>query len=107
MGERKRKHAVLAGFMASVIFLTAIPMPVLAEGQEPEMNTPGEEVFLSDLDWEWAYAGIRTDTTPMYGDKDQVPANAKKPKKDYRFDGNNVDMYISYDVNAKMYDCSG
>lgn len=104
MGERKRKHAVLAGVMASVIFLTAIPMPVLAEGQEPETNPAGEEVFLSDLDWEWAYAGLRTDTTPMYGDQDQVPANAKKPKKDYRFDGNNVGMYISYDVNARIYD---
>lgn len=102
MGERKRKHAVLAGVMASVIFLTAIPMPALAEEAE---NIPSQnEVFLSDLDWEWAYAGIRTDTTPMYGDQDKVPANAKKPKKDYRFDGNNVGMYISYDVNARIYD---
>ena len=102
MGERKRKHAVLAGVMASVLFLTAIPMPALAEEAE---NIPSQnEVFLSDMDWEWAYAGTRTDTTPMYGDQDKVPANAKKPKKDYRFDGNNVGMYISYDVNARIYD---
>ena len=65
-------------------------------------ETANETVYLSDIDWEWAYASARG---VMYGDEENIQ-NTAKPKKDFRYDGSNIKMYISMDpcYNEYNYD---
>ena len=57
-----------------------------ADKDRPDQKASEETVtYLSDLDWEWAYASAR-DT--MYGDKEN--ASGREPKKDYRYAGTDI-----------------
>ncbi len=74
-----------------------------------EPKEEGDSIYLSDLDWKWAYAGTRSDTTPMFGDEDKVQGKYNMPQKDRRYDGSaswspTTVMHLSYSAQEGIYD---
>ena len=94
-------RSILSIMLCFIMLLSGGSLNVLAAGGTgTDSETNGETVtYLSDLDWEWAYASARG---TMYGDKDN--ATGSRPKKDYRYAGTDKPMYLSYDACEGIYD---
>ncbi len=76
--------------------------------QKPIVEPKENEVYLSDLDWKWAYAGTRSDTTPMFGDEANLAGSYSMPKKDMRYEKSQnwsptTDMHLAYDALKGIY----
>ena len=104
--KQKRKQVSLLTMAAVMLFSSfGIPAGALDAGSAQNDETDEAQVtYLSDLDWEWAYAGVPNNV--LYGDKDAAEsagATRKLPKKDYRYNGTNMHMYISYDACVGNY----
>lgn len=94
--------SIVSFFLCLCMILPCGGLSVLAAGEDSaELAGQEEEItWLSDLDWEWAYAASRG---KMLDDEANASASSKKPKKDYRYAGTNMPMYISYDACEGIY----
>ncbi len=76
--------------------------------EKPIVDPKENEVYLSDLDWKWAYAGTRSDTTPMFGDEANITGSHNMPQKDMRYEKSQswsptTDMHFAYDALKGVY----
>lgn len=97
---RFRKKRILSFLLAAFMLAGSLKIPTEASEKTTDINT--DVTYVSDLQWEWAYAGARG---KMYGDKEKAEeagATKKQPRLDTRY-GSNSPMYISYDVCSKNY----
>lgn len=103
----RKKRQILAALLAGVICMTSVPaLPFPVHAAELEGTESGEEdsaVYLSDRQWLWAYAGVDSKATAMYGDAAKVPENAKKPQLNRRYENSaswsrTTDINLCYDV---------
>ncbi|WP_027294464.1 chitobiase/beta-hexosaminidase C-terminal domain-containing protein [Robinsoniella sp. KNHs210] len=74
-----------------------------------EPQDEGDSFYLSDMDWKWAYAGTRSDNTPMFGDEDKMQGKYSIPKKDRRYSESaswspTTVMHLSYSAQKGIYD---
>lgn len=97
----KRIKKYLAWLLSLVVVLEMIPFHTVYNTFADTIDEETEQTvtYLSDLDWEWAYASARN---TMHGDAGNVTSKGR-PKKDYRSNGTNQPMYISYDACAGVY----
>ncbi len=96
--------AVKEGYLDSPVAIFTYEINIDKPIVEPKEN----EVYLSDLDWKWAYAGTRSDTTPMFGDEANLAGSYNMPKKDMRYEKSQnwsptTDMHLAYDALKGIY----
>lgn len=85
---------ILSGALCLAMMLSCVPFRA-AEAAEEKM------VYLSDLEWEWAYA---SSIGELYGDKEKLPENIGLPKKDVCY-GTNASMEMKMqDGTIKKFD---
>ena len=108
--KEKLVKSALGCALAAMMAMGAVALPAKAiddssTGREliGEAQETIQKVYLSDIDWEWAYAGLNSAAAGMYNDAVNLPDKVQKPKKDMRYNGNGNPMYLSFDACVNEY----